>query len=84
MNRKERREAERKRKKNDPEQLMADKVHLFGQLPAACDVCQKSFDKTDRKMVFSWKVVVKQEMVRLFCPQCTTKAKEVIDGTQKN
>ena len=49
MNRKQRRAAERKRKKGDAEQLMADKVHMFGQLPEKCDACKKTFDKQDRE-----------------------------------
>jgi hypothetical protein len=79
MNRKQRRAAERKRKKGDAEQLMADKVHMFGQLPEKCDACKKTFDKTNRDMVFSWSVVVKEQNVRLFCPECIKKTQEVID-----
>ena len=84
MNRKQRRAAERRRKKGDAEQLMADKVHLFGQLPDKCDVCAKAFDKKSRDMVFSWSVVVKEQNVRLFCPECINKTKEILnDYTQK-
>ena len=79
MNRKQRRAAERKRKKGDAEQMMSDKVHLFGQLPDKCDACTKSFDKKNRDMVFSWSVVVKEQTVRLFCPECIKKTQEVID-----
>ena len=84
MNRKQRRAAERNRKKGDAEQLMADKVRMFGQLPEKCDACKKTFDKQDRDMVFSWSVVVKEQNVRLFCPECIKKTQEVIDEyTQK-
>ena len=84
MNRKQRRAAERKRKKGDAEQMMSDKVHLFGQLPDKCDACTKSFDKKNRDMVFSWSVVVKEQTVRLFCPEFIKKTQEVIDDyTQK-
>ena len=38
----------------------------------------ETFDKLDKDMVKSWSVVVKQEVVRLFCPKCIKKAKEVI------
>jgi hypothetical protein len=79
MSRKQRRAAERKRKKGDAEQLMADKVHMLGQLPEKCDACKKTFDKTNRDMVFSWSVVVKEQNVRLFCPECIKKTQEVID-----
>ena len=78
MNRKQRRDAAKRRQRNDPNQIMSDQVSLFGKLPDACSSCQKSFDKKDRSMVFSWSVVVKQETVRLFCPECIEKTKEVL------
>ena len=72
MNRKQRRTAEKKRQKNDPEQLMADRIHLFGNLPNECNACQKSFDKKDKEMVTSWYVTVREEegIVNLYCPEC--------------
>lgn len=83
MNRKQRRAAEKRRRKGDPEQLMADQVHMFGQLPDKCDACTKTFDKKSRDMVFSWSVVVKEQSVRLFCPECIKKTQEVIDEHAK-
>jgi|TARA_Y100000310_G_scaffold134643_1_gene133563 hypothetical protein len=83
MNRKQRRAADRNRKKNDPKQLMADKVHMFGELPEKCNACQNSFDKRNRDMVFSWRVVVRGETVRLFCPDCLKKVEEAINECAK-
>ena len=83
MNRKQRRAAERKRKKGAPQHLMADQTQLFGKLPTECSACKNSFDKRNRDMVFSWKVVVKEETVRLFCPDCLNKTKEIIDERRK-
>ena len=83
MNRKQRRETERRRAKGDPKQLMSDQIGLFGKLPSACDACQKAFDKKDRDMVFSWRVVVKQETVRLFCPNCIDKTKKILTEEEK-
>ena len=86
MNRKQRRTADAKRRKGDSEQAMEDKLVMLGHLPESCSACQKSFDKTNRDMVFSWKVVVReqQESVTLFCPDCIKKTQEVLDGTTKN
>ena len=42
------------------------------------------FDKRERAMIETWSVVVKQEVVRLFCPECINKTKEVIDGSHPN
>ena len=80
MNRKQRREAEKLRKKNDPNQIMADQIHLFGKLPDHCLSCQKTFDKSNKEMVMSWSVVVKSDNVSLFCPDCVNKTKEVLNG----
>lgn len=79
MNRKQRRAL---KKLSKPEQEMAEKVALFGHLPDSCSACQKTFDKKDKDMVFSWSVVVhnETEAVRLFCPECIDKTKEAING----
>ena len=63
---------------------MASQVEQFGKLPQACDACREEFDKRDKEMVQSWSVVVKQETVRLFCPECINKAKEVLNVSDKN
>tara|TARA_R100000008_G_scaffold86085_2_gene77832 strand:- start:85 stop:348 length:264 start_codon:yes stop_codon:yes gene_type:complete len=86
MNRKQRRAADAKRRKNDSQQAMEDKLMMFGHLPESCSACGAPFDKTSREMVFSWKVVVREEKesVTLFCPDCIKKTQEVLDGTTKN
>ena len=81
MNRKQRR-AIKKHVGQEAQEKMANQVALFGKLPEMCNICQKEFDKKDRDMVNSWSVVVKQEVVRLFCPECVNKAKEAIDASQ--
>jgi len=80
MNRKQKR-AVKKHMSQDAQEKMASKIALFGKLPEMCNVCQKEFDKQDKDMVNSWSVVVKQEVVRLFCPECINKAKEIIDAS---
>ena len=82
MNRKQRRA--QKKKLSKPEQEMSHQVALFGMLPDSCSVCQKSFYKKDKDMVFSWKVVVRNEpeTVRLFCPQCIAHVKRVMEENE--
>ena len=58
---------------------LAQKISSFGKLPEVCTACQKEFDKKDKDMIQSWSVVVKQEVVRLFCPDCINKTKEAIE-----
>ena len=83
MNRKQRRAL---KKLSKPEQEMAQQVTLFGMLPEMCLACQKSFDKKNKDMVTSWKVVVHSdsETVRLFCPECIDKTKEVIEENESS
>jgi hypothetical protein len=78
VNRKQRRALE---KASDAEKALATEVSLFGLLPDKCNACQKAFDKKNKEMVMSWSVVVHQEAekVRLFCPECINKTKEIIN-----
>ena len=83
MNRKQRRAADAKRRKGDSQQAMEDKIALFGHLPEKCSACEAPFDKTNREMVFSWKVVVREEKesVTLFCPDCINKTQEALNAS---
>tara|TARA_R110000744_G_scaffold270623_2_gene383787 strand:+ start:1012 stop:1269 length:258 start_codon:yes stop_codon:yes gene_type:complete len=83
MSRQERR-AIKKQIGSETQEKMASQVEQFGKLPQACDACREEFDKRDKEMVQSWSVVVKQETVRLFCPECINKAKEVLNVSDKN
>jgi hypothetical protein len=87
MNREQRRAAAKNAKKakknNTPE--FEEKIALFGKLPDGCLVCNKSFDKKDKKQVMSWSVVVRNdtEEVRLYCPECWGNAKAVVQAYEK-
>ena len=78
MNRQERRLMEKKMGKDSTKNL-SEKIFQFNKLPESCSACRKSFDKKDKEMVESWNVVVRQEAVRLFCPDCINKTKEVLN-----
>lgn len=73
-----------RQKKKEAEKELKKKVGLFNQLEDHCLVCQKDFDKQNKEMVMSWSVVVKEEAVRLYCPECWDRAtkliKEIEDG----
>ena len=78
MNRKQRR-ALNKHMDKDTASNLATKMSQFDKLPQSCDACHKEFDKKNKDMVQSWSVVVKQEIVRLFCPDCIKAAKEILN-----
>ena len=90
MNRRQRRAIAAQQKKDIKKSKVANdemeaKMALFGHLPDECTTCAKPFDKTDREMVMSWHVAVreKEEKVNLYCPTCWQKALDIISMLQK-
>jgi len=82
MSRSARRQMEKLIGKESNEKL-AEKIFQFNQLPQACSACTEPFDKTDKSALQSWSVVVRQETVRLFCPTCIQKTKEVLENVNQ-
>ena len=69
----------RRNKENAAKKELQKKVGLFSKLEDSCLVCQKDFDKKNKDMVMSWSVVVKEDEVRLYCPECWTRATQLIE-----
>ena len=65
-------------KKKRAEKEMKQKVGMFEKLPDACDACNKDFDKKNKEMVMTWSVIVKEDTVRLYCPECWDRANNLI------
>ena len=84
MNREQRRAAAKQAGKEGNQELES-KIALFGKLPDECLACSKPFDKKDKEMVMSWQVIVHgdQEVVRLYCPNCWSKAMEITQDFKK-
>ena len=84
LGRKIRRKQEKKRKR-EAQRDLAQKTALFGHLGDECLICNESFDKTDKEMVKSWYVIVreKEEKVNLYCPPCWNSALQNIQDIQK-
>ena len=82
MNRKQRRALAKQAGAEGAENI-ANQMTMFGKLPDKCSACSAPFDKKDKEMVSEWNVVVKQEVVRLFCPNCIQKTREVIENECK-
>jgi hypothetical protein len=72
--------------KKDVEKEMATKIALFGKLPDKCLTCEEPFDKTNKDMVMTWSVVVreKEDKVRLYCPICWTQATKIINDFKEH
>jgi len=77
-----------KPKKKSHKQSQRDlqsKLNMFDRLPENCLTCLEPFDKKNKQQVQSWFVVVKQEeqKVRLYCPDCWQKAKDIVEDFKK-
>mgnify|MGYP003155232396 CR=1 FL=1 len=81
MNRKEKRARDRQIKKSKEKSSdMEQKLGLFDLMPDDCFVCHKSFDKSNKDMVNSWRVVVREQErnVKIYCPTCWNDAKNIL------
>jgi hypothetical protein len=83
MNRKQRREMQKKVGKENSQKL-AEKIFQFDKLPDECLACLKPFDKKSKEMARTWNVVVRdKDTVRLYCPECWNTAQKVIQQYKK-
>ena len=59
-----------RQKKKKAEKEVKQALGLFERIPDTCLTCETEFDKTNKKMVSEWQVVVHkaEEAVRLYCP----------------
>ena len=73
-----------KRAKKKLKKDVQEKMNMFDKLQEECLSCQTPFDKTNRDMVSSWFVTVREDKVNLYCPTCWAHAqkivKEYLDG----
>ena len=70
-----------KRERKNFEKVMKRQLTMFDKLGMECAACQEPFDKKSEDHAKTWRVVVreKEEMVRLYCPQCWGKANKIIE-----
>lgn len=74
-----------KHKAKDAQEDLQNKLSMFDRLPDNCMICNKSFDKKDKKEVKSWFVAVreKENKVNLYCPDCWNRAQSFIEELKK-
>jgi len=70
-----------KKQKKEMKQLLG----LFDKLGDECAACEAPYDKTSKEQAMTWKVVVreKEEIVRLYCPDCWNKTTEAIKQVEE-
>ena len=65
---------------------MKQQLTMFEKIGQNCDMCDKPFNKKLKEHVMTWNVVVreKEEIVRLYCPECWDKANKIIKEIQND
>ncbi len=69
-----------RKKKKEAEKEVKDALGLFDKISDKCLTCEAEFDKTNKRMVSEWQVVVQiaKETVRLYCPTCWDTAVKIV------
>ena len=64
----------------EEQQRLKKQMNMFDKIPESCSACKKDFPKT-REAHMSWQVTVRNEeqLVRLFCPDCQQRARELAE-----
>ena len=74
------------RSQKEAQKDLQQKLNMFDRLPDECLVCFAPFNKTDREMVTTWNVVVRnaEKTVRLYCPTCWHQALDLLQEYAKD
>jgi len=72
----------RKKKRKAAEERLATQASLMKNHPEECCVCGTDFTRT-QETVITWRVIIREERVRLTCPSCWGKIQEVIEQCQE-
>ena len=73
-----------KKQAQEQDQRMRKQMNMFDRMPDSCSACNREFPKT-REAHAAWRVTVrnKEQQVRLFCPDCLEKAKELVENNDE-
>ena len=75
----------RRARKKQASKDMQVKLGLFDKLPDHCLTCFAPYDKMNKEQVKTWNVVVREKegRVNLYCPDCWSKATNLIEEIRK-
>ena len=71
----------RKQERKDAVEALQKKTAAFLDHPKECCVCSAEFKRT-RQTVKTWQVTVRENRVRLTCPDCWGKIQEVLENEE--
>lgn len=66
------------------ETKLKKQMNMFDRMPATCSLCKAPFPRT-REAHMAWRVTVRnaEQEVRLFCPECQKKPKELAENNNE-
>ena len=59
-----------KKREKKANKKLSEKINMFDKLGTLCGKCGKTFDKRNKNMVKTWRVMVGGGEVDLYCPGC--------------
>jgi len=71
--------AKRKKERKAKEERLATQVETMVNHPKECCICRAQFERTPES-VKTWTVTVREERVRLTCPQCWHILQEALEA----
>ena len=75
---------QQQKKAKEAQKDMQEKLALFDKLEDSCLACSEPFDRTSKAEVQSWRVIVRDDTVRLYCPECWDKATKIIEEVKND
>ena len=69
----------RKKMQKELEAKLATQMSLFMKHPTECCCCHLPFERT-HETVKAWQVVIREERVRLSCPDCWALVRETLES----
>ena len=73
----------RKQERKDAQETMERQTALFAKHPTECCVCKEQFERT-KETVKAWQVTIREDRVRLTCPNCWGIIKEGLERIQND
>jgi len=73
----------RKQEHNDAQEVMKRQVSMLAKHPTECCVCNVPFER-NKETVKTWQVTIREDRVRLTCPECWGIIKEGLERIQND
>ena len=70
---------QRKRERREAAARLEEQTAAFANHPTECCVCKTAFER-NHETVKTWHVTVREERVRLTCPNCWSTIKEALEN----